>query len=306
MPRKLRIQYPGAIYHIMNCGDQREDIFKNDRYGQYLKAVGQRPVWLRVDRLLGEKGIPGDTEAGRQQFAAQMERRRAEEAAANYDQVRQDWILGSEEFRQELLAAVAGRVGPSHYGAQRRETAAQKAERILKEGLAQLRWTEDQLLARRKGDRGESRVGAPPSTGDHREFQMDCPEVTHGQLDIRFQPPEFETCRHPTRSHATFVSIVRTDTCTAWDAPCYFGDPPCDSGLGMCGTSGGDCGSPTYLLINNELVLVGAVDGGCWSTWLGLHLDEVNPVIASLDSSVHINTGYTVTVTNLDAFPNLR
>jgi len=39
-------------------------------YGEYLKAPGQRPFWLRVHRLLGEKGIPGDTAAGRQQFAA--------------------------------------------------------------------------------------------------------------------------------------------------------------------------------------------------------------------------------------------
>src|SRR6516225_4286560 len=30
MPRKLRIQYPGAIYHVMNRGDQREPIFKDD------------------------------------------------------------------------------------------------------------------------------------------------------------------------------------------------------------------------------------------------------------------------------------
>jgi len=30
MPRQLRIQYPGAIYHVMNRGDRREDIFKDD------------------------------------------------------------------------------------------------------------------------------------------------------------------------------------------------------------------------------------------------------------------------------------
>jgi hypothetical protein len=27
MPRKLRIQYPGAMYHVMNRGDQRENVF---------------------------------------------------------------------------------------------------------------------------------------------------------------------------------------------------------------------------------------------------------------------------------------
>jgi len=30
MPRKLRVQYPGAIYHVMNRGDRREEIFKDD------------------------------------------------------------------------------------------------------------------------------------------------------------------------------------------------------------------------------------------------------------------------------------
>ena len=28
VPRKLRIQYPGAIYHVMNRGDQRKAIFR--------------------------------------------------------------------------------------------------------------------------------------------------------------------------------------------------------------------------------------------------------------------------------------
>jgi hypothetical protein len=31
MSRKLRIEYPGAIYHVMNRGDQREDIFRDDQ-----------------------------------------------------------------------------------------------------------------------------------------------------------------------------------------------------------------------------------------------------------------------------------
>ena len=31
MPRKLRVQYPGAIYHLMSRGDRREDIFADDR-----------------------------------------------------------------------------------------------------------------------------------------------------------------------------------------------------------------------------------------------------------------------------------
>jgi REP element-mobilizing transposase RayT len=186
MPRRLRIEYPGAIYHVMNRGNQRQNIFKDDKdrrrfletleescaktewqihayclmrnhfhlvietplpnlvagmkwllgvytkrfnirhktcghlfagrykalvvdgsgngylqtvcdyvhlnplrakliapgadlraftwssYGEYLKPAAQRPVWLRVDRLLGEKGIRRDSQAGARQFALRM------------------------------------------------------------------------------------------------------------------------------------------------------------------------------------------------------------------------------------------
>ena len=30
MARKLRVEYPGAIYHLMNRGDRREPIFQDD------------------------------------------------------------------------------------------------------------------------------------------------------------------------------------------------------------------------------------------------------------------------------------
>ena len=31
MPRPLRIQFPGAIYHLMNRGDRRESIFRDEQ-----------------------------------------------------------------------------------------------------------------------------------------------------------------------------------------------------------------------------------------------------------------------------------
>jgi putative transposase len=30
MPRKLRVEYPGAIYHVMSRGNGRQDIFWDD------------------------------------------------------------------------------------------------------------------------------------------------------------------------------------------------------------------------------------------------------------------------------------
>ena len=42
MARKLRIQYPGALYHVMNRGDRREDIFLDDHdRNAFLTTLGQ-------------------------------------------------------------------------------------------------------------------------------------------------------------------------------------------------------------------------------------------------------------------------
>src|SRR5208283_4985061 len=42
MPRKLRMEYPGAIYHVINRGDRREDIFRDDAdRTRFLEALGE-------------------------------------------------------------------------------------------------------------------------------------------------------------------------------------------------------------------------------------------------------------------------
>jgi putative transposase len=214
MARKLRVEYPGAVYHVMNRGDRREPIFMDDKDRQdflatlgqackktgwqvhafclmpnhfhlvletpqanlvagmkwllgtftgrfnrrhklfghlfsgrykalivdgngdgylrtvcdyvhlnpvrakmlaqnqklfayrwsscrdYLKPARKRLCWLRVDRLLGEHGIPGDTKAGRGEFARRMEIRRAmEDDPAQLKKLRRGWCLGDEQFR---------------------------------------------------------------------------------------------------------------------------------------------------------------------------------------------------------------
>jgi REP element-mobilizing transposase RayT len=37
--RKLRVEYPGAIYHVMNPGDRREPIFRDDEDRQRFTAA---------------------------------------------------------------------------------------------------------------------------------------------------------------------------------------------------------------------------------------------------------------------------
>jgi putative transposase len=266
MARKLRVQYPGAIYHVMNRGDHQEPIFRDDEdrglflatlgqacektdwevhawclmsnhfhlvvetpranlvdgmkwflgtytarfnrrhrlfghlfsgrykallveaggrgylksvcdyvhlnparagllpararlsdyrwcsYAEYLRAAGKRPAWLRVDRLLGEWGIPKDSPAGREQFAVLMETRRAVEDPAEFKKIRWGWCYGSAEFRQELLDQMSASFGQHHGGAERQESAAAKAERLLRAELNQRGWDVKELARRRKGD----------------------------------------------------------------------------------------------------------------------------------------------------------
>jgi len=125
--------------------------FRWSSYPFYLKTPNGRPPWLRVERLFGEKGIPKDSEAGREQLSKEMERRRAEENAEDYEQIKRGWFLGSEEFRNDLLASATERVGLSNYGAERREAELVRAERIVREELRRLAWTEQEFGVLPKG-----------------------------------------------------------------------------------------------------------------------------------------------------------
>jgi putative transposase len=126
---------------------------------EYLKRPGQRWPWLRVDRLLGEYGIPQDSVSGRRHLEAQVEGRRAAEGETDHRSIRRGWCLGNEGFRKELLAQMAERVGPEHYGEERRESEREKAERLIAAGLKQARWTEGRMEQERKGHPVKVRLG---------------------------------------------------------------------------------------------------------------------------------------------------
>ena len=264
MPRRLRVEFPGAIYHVMNRGDRREAIFRDDcdrqrflatlaeacvktgwqvhafclmpnhfhlvvetpqpnlvagmkwflgtytvrfnrrhkftghlfsgryksllvggqggylrtvseyvhlnpgraqlvpaqerlasypwsSFPEYLKSPQRRVTWLRVDRVLGECGISKDSRAGRREFERVVEARRGPQSEVLFKDIRRGWCLGDEAFRQELLARVAAKVGPEHYGPELAESAEAKAERIVSDELARYGWKPEDLAARRKG-----------------------------------------------------------------------------------------------------------------------------------------------------------
>ena len=59
MARQLRIQYDGAIYHLMSRGDRREEIFRDDverkRFVEPLGVSCEKTGWQVHDYCL-ERG----------------------------------------------------------------------------------------------------------------------------------------------------------------------------------------------------------------------------------------------------------
>ena len=180
MPRQIRLEYAGAIYHVLSWGDRREPIFLDEggrhdflktlaeacaktgflvhayclmRNHFYLTEPRHRPQGLRVERLLGEHGIGQDSAAGRREFERRMEGRRAGEGdAEQWKGMRRGWCLGSEAFKRGLLERLHGQLGPSHGGAMRRQANQARAEWIIAAELKRRRWPEAELSRRAKSD----------------------------------------------------------------------------------------------------------------------------------------------------------
>lgn len=157
MPRKLRLQYPGAIYHLMNRGDRREKIFKDDQdRRRFLETLGQA-----CEKTKTEWDIPQDSPAGRRHFSRCMEHRRKQESPkADWRAVERGWFLGDPEFKAELLAQVRERRS-DHYGTELPEADALHAERVLRQELQDRGWAETTLSVKQIAARFH--LGSPAS-----------------------------------------------------------------------------------------------------------------------------------------------
>jgi hypothetical protein len=141
-------------------GGQPLEAFPWSSDGDYLRPAHRGPACLRVDRLLGEKGIPPDSAAGRREFARRTAQRRRADVTAEFKPVERGWCLGSEEFREELLAAAIGSLHATHSGSEQREAQTSQALGLLREEMQRLGWDAAALHQASKGDERKVRLAA--------------------------------------------------------------------------------------------------------------------------------------------------
>src|SRR6267142_2549191 len=181
MPRKLRIQYEGAIYHVMNRGDHSEDIFLGDEDRElFLKTLGeacaktewQVHAWCLMrnhfhlvvetpqpNLVVGMKWLLGT-------YTSRFNRRHKEFGHVFSGRYKSLIVDGSgngylktvcdyvhlNPVRAQLLRVgqMHGQRG-DHYGPELREADALHAERLLQAELERRGWAQSGLSRRRKG-----------------------------------------------------------------------------------------------------------------------------------------------------------
>jgi hypothetical protein len=62
MARPLRIEFPGAIYHVTSRGDGRDDIYlSEDDRQMFLRVLSQAVFWLDLPCMVSDdKSLPPD------------------------------------------------------------------------------------------------------------------------------------------------------------------------------------------------------------------------------------------------------
>ena len=144
MARKLRIEYAGAVYHVMNRGDRQEAIFEDDadrqRFLETLTEVCLKAGWQVHAYCLMGNHFHLVVETPQANLVAGVQERRAEERSEQWKPVRRGWCLGEEQFRKELLEQVHQMARAHHYGEEIGQSAEEQARGIIAEELTRLGW----------------------------------------------------------------------------------------------------------------------------------------------------------------------
>lgn len=91
-------------------------------------------------------------------------------------------MLWREKFREELLELIGKKQGKQHYGEQPRESDQRKAERLIAETLKKVKWTNEDLKLRRKGDAIKASLANRLRSETTVAWPWICLSVNHGPL----------------------------------------------------------------------------------------------------------------------------
>ncbi|MCP5516555.1 MAG: transposase [Verrucomicrobiales bacterium] len=139
MARKLRVEYPGAVYHVLNRGNRREAIFRNDtdrqrfldtlaeacaKTGWQIHALCLMPNHFHLvvetpqpNLVAGMKWFLGAYTGGlnrRHRRCGHLFSRRYKSLVVDGCEMpvpTRGWCLGTERFREELLEPMEERMG---------------------------------------------------------------------------------------------------------------------------------------------------------------------------------------------------
>jgi len=167
MARSLRIEYAGAIYHVMARGNQGQKIYADDGDRKlWLSTLGQ--AWRRTGWRIHAFVLLGNhyhllLETPEANLEAYLETRVLElglkagrkELEAAWEGLRRGWYVGGEGFGKGLLArakeVLSGKRPESHAGGARRAHDLAQARRMVQVGMGRLGLEEVDLAQTPKG-----------------------------------------------------------------------------------------------------------------------------------------------------------
>jgi REP element-mobilizing transposase RayT len=172
MPRKLRVEYPGAIYDVMNRGDHRENIFRDDQDRDcFLSTLGEacrKTEWAVLAYCLMPNHFHLVIETPQANLIAGMK-----------------WMLGVYTKRFNIRHKLCGHLFAGRY----------KALVVEGSGNGYLATVCDYVGPRGTQDEQERRgaeggIGPPSARRNDDDAGLDSPAPENGQLGPRFKPPE--------------------------------------------------------------------------------------------------------------------
>jgi hypothetical protein len=170
---------------IAQTGPTAEEISVEQLCGVSEKS----PPQLAADRPTAGRTWDCKGQSGRRtEFEKRLEWRRASEESQELEKLVSGWCLGSEEFRQELLTRMSERKGPEHFGPEIKESAQEKAQRLIRDELRRLGW--GGIATQRKPQRrpGKGSDGVAFEAGNDDDAGLDSRAIAHGNQNASGVP----------------------------------------------------------------------------------------------------------------------